>query len=134
MFFTTWSFILVLYANLTHKYIDLHFLTTFVLVVSTLIFFVHPGFMQFPIADGMYYKPTLVQKAVYHVIFHILPFAFIAYFYRNSRSSDNARLNAIIMIVIYVCTINVELVYHVKSQYMLFYTILAIIIMYIRTY
>jgi hypothetical protein len=134
LFLTTWSFIAVMYSNILYKYIDLLFLTTSVLVTSTLIFFVHPRILRFPIAKDRYYEPTLAQKIAYHIVFHVAPFAYIAYFYRNSDTVNvNATANAILLIIIYMCSVNVERVYNIDASYVLLYTVISIII-YIRTF
>ena len=124
-FFTFWSLLLVIAAPLIYKNVDLLFLSMYVCIVGTGIFFVNPGYVKTFTCDGK--KMVFLggfDKAVLNTLFHVVPFIFIFvrygdYYLKNKYSHATAM--ACLLILTYVITVAWENVYDLKPVWSIVY-------------
>jgi magnesium-transporting ATPase (P-type) len=113
-FYTTWNVIFVCLHTWLHSYINLLYSSFIALFIGLYISNVNPR--QYVVKVGKKtYTITGTKKIMVDLFFHILPFAFVYYIYRNYYK-DNERLNqtlltSIVIFIIYICSIDIEAIY-----------------------
>lgn len=108
-YFTNWTVLLILLHKFSHKYFNLLFLSFFVLIVSTYVFYINNNFFPFSFRNevlGLYGT----YKDLMHIIIHILPLAFIlskygSYYILKKKIFHNI-LPTFLLIVIYLFFVN----------------------------
>lgn len=111
-YFTVWNVLLVIFHKYTHRYVDLLFTTTIVLVV---------GWGSIHLNTRYVYKEQqLVAKdvgiIVLDMLMHVIPFIFVCVYYRKFYASQIIpACTAIVILLVYVVWADVERLYSLSQ-------------------
>lgn len=110
-YFTNINLLLVLFSKYTHPYINLLFTCTFVLFGGLYISYINPGYFYFIDEFGNAHSIDAYKKFYIDVLFHILPLIYIYITYNDYYSTNPGIITAIIIIILYLCTVKIENIY-----------------------
>lgn len=113
LFFTTWLFMLIVFAKYTHKYIDLHFLSLLVLCIGLFMSFVTPRKYVIVLQNKEYAFSSWNRLLCIDVL-HLLMFC-IVYLYVPYRFTLDKYVAAIIMFLFYFLIVDTNKVYNVSN-------------------
>lgn len=117
-FFTTWSFVIILFHKQIYQSIHLVYLTYITCIIGTYLSYYNPKYFDFMLF-GKSYKVEGLNKLLLADSLHFIPFIFIYCLYNQyyKKNYDGVRVvNAIIIILIYVVLLNIERVYYVAFK------------------
>lgn len=131
-YFTSWSVVLVLLHRVTHRYVNLVFLTLLVSFVGALITYIRPRRIARRFGD-VEVEISGWSLRLTDLIFHHLPLFFILYTYayadrKGGRATTGAlpTLIALVIVAFYTRLFDVIAVYNVKTSDLLT-TIIAVL-------
>lgn len=134
-YFTHLALVLVIFHQYTYRYINLINLNLYIFIVSTFIFYVDPGYVATPIIMSTNLHESMIMSSLYkHVtyfIFHVIPFIFVLYTYKEYYFTqcpfDSSYIASLLLIFTYAFLIDVVYVYHVDRMYSLFIGLLSLV-------
>lgn len=120
--FTFWMLVLTLLSAWTYKYIDLLFLSLLCLTISTFIGYVYPGRFSY-IDNGERVYVEGPQKHWVHIVYHVLPFAYLAWryggYYRKSslfsKANPTPQVVAICAVILYISVFRPDEIYELNG-------------------
>lgn len=118
LFFTTWNVLLVTLHPITHKYVNLLYLSFITTMIGLYLSFVNPKRFVLRFGKTKYYYTGLEKFFIVDITFHILVLVYVMYIYHVFYSLPNWRetSGAILILIIYLCTINIQRVYGVAFK------------------
>ena len=118
MFFTTWNVLLVIFNNITYKYIDLLYTSFITLFIGLYLSFINPRRFIFRFGLKKYKFVSWEKFIAVDIVFHIFIFLYIYYKYYNSYYSlldkceeDEILIISLCILFTYIICINVQKVY-----------------------
>ncbi len=118
MFFTTWNVLLVIFNNITYKYIDLLYTSFITLFIGLYLSFINPRRFIFRFGTKKYKFVSWEKFIAVDIVFHIFIFLYIYYKYYNNYYSllnkcaeDEILIISLCILFIYIICINVQKVY-----------------------
>ena len=129
-YFTNWTNLMVICAQYTHDHIDLLMTSTLVLALSTFLLYIRPGYFRKVISwspsqegreDVILYAYRWGGGFLIHVVWHVIPFVFIAWKYGSyymHRPIGTHTLFAVLVIMVYMRSTEYEEVYDLDKEQM----------------
>lgn len=115
-FFTFWVLILVILQKYTKHYIDLLYISFITLVIGMYLSYIHPQYFKFTLFDETFKLTSLHKLVIVDCFIHILCFLYVWLYLKNNFlpfSADYRFYTSLILIAIYMLTINIRNVYNV---------------------
>lgn len=107
-YFTNWTLALIILHKYSHQYFNLLFMSFFVLVAATYIFYYKPGCLPYSY-DNEVVAFIGTKRDVIHFFWHVVPFLFIlvkyGIFYAR-KEDDRTLIPTIILIFVYGLFVN----------------------------
>lgn len=131
IYLTTWSLTLVCLSGYVYKYINVLFLSLFVFIGGSGIFYLNPGFAKIHIAPERSVYLDGFSKMLFHIFAHVLPLVYVLkrYFkYYSSRKYDGSTMISLLIITIYLITMNVEKIYGASAPWIVTYFVISVVI------
>ena len=115
-YLTSINFLLVIFSHFTHKYINLLFTSLFVFMGGMYVSYINPGYF-IQIGENNEKKEIFgLQKVIYDSVFHVLPLAYVFIMYRKYYSLNPSITSAIILIIVYLCCVDVKKIYNTDEN------------------
>lgn len=121
-YFTVWSYgivVLSLILPQISKYINLLFLTTFVLILSLLISYVSPGYIKYYDPYGKTTNITGNAKYFIDILFHIIPFGVVYVLHYDTyriRPYDMSFVNTLLLMLINIIIFDAKKTYDLSDN------------------
>lgn len=106
-FFTIWIIILTIFSEYTNKYFNLTSLSLLVLIIGSIFSFIYPKYFVVTFLDNEY-KIEGLFKIIFADIGHLILFL---YNYNYYGFSNNNIVNSLLLIIIYISTIDFIKIY-----------------------
>jgi hypothetical protein len=115
-YLTSINFLLVIFSHFTHKYINLLFTSLFVFMGGMYVSYINPGYF-IQIGENNEKKEIFgLQKVIYDSVFHVIPLIYVFIMYRKYYSLNPSITSAIILIIVYLCSVDVKKVYNTDEN------------------
>jgi hypothetical protein len=119
-FFTVFNIFLVLISPLVYEYVDVLLTSAIVLVISTYLLYVDPGYFRVRVQkheSNEYVYVDSTRANVLHVVFHVLPFLYtVTYFpYYAKTGVSTGTLISLLLFTAYATYGQLEEVYDVPA-------------------
>ena len=115
-YLTSINFLLVIFSHFTHKYINLLFTSLFVFMGGMYVSYINPGYF-IQIGENNEKKEIFgFQKFIYDSVFHVLPLVYVFIMYRKYYSLNPSITSAIILIILYLCLVDVKKIYNTDEN------------------
>lgn len=137
LFMTFWILLFVIFHEITHKYIDLLFLTLLAFFVGLYLSFINPRYYQFQFAlEKKTVKVTIkgwTRFILVDVIIHTSMLVFIAInyrrFYMDMLNKDpKPFINAILILMLYLTIVDIDKIYLTSYMDLFILTVLISIL------
>ena len=138
IFLSYWSLILTVFHKWSSQYFNPTFLTLFVLVGSTYVFYVKPGHIPIikPKSQKRIDHYSQTQKSLAHIVLHILPFVWMLHVYGFHGDKHNIEriefLSKLVLtgglLAVYGASVDVKEIYGLNLDDIMIIVIIACVI------